>query len=107
MLSACGTTATLKDGTYTHRQTYKAGEYSIYIDVNASLKDQKITDISVVPDPNGQAAIQYAQEFKNGLQAKIIGKTLNSAKKKGYVSGASLTSKAFADALDAIQKEAQ
>lgn len=106
VLSACGTTVALKDGVYTHRQTYQAEEYSIYLDVNASLKDQKIVDISVMPDPNGPVTIKFAEEFKNGLQAKIIGKTLDEAKKLGYVSGSSLTSKAFADALDAIKAEA-
>lgn len=109
-LAACGGATGLKDGAYTQHQTYNAGDdknghYTFYIDVNATLAGDKLTALSVAPDPNGQAAVEYVKKFKD-VEQKMVGKTLTEAKKLGYISGASLTSKAFADALDAIEKQA-
>ena len=110
-LAACGGATGLKDGAYTQHQTYNAGDdknghYTFYIDVNATLAGDKLTAISVAPDPNGQAAVKYVESFKKDVEQNMIGKTLTEAKKLGYISGASLTSKAFADALDAIEQQA-
>lgn len=110
-LAACGSATGLKDGSYTQHQTYDAGDdknghYTFFIDVNATLAGDKLTAINVTPDPKGQAAIQYVESFKKDVEQKMIGKTLAEAKQLGYISGASLTSKAFADALDAIEKQA-
>ncbi|HRI36276.1 MAG TPA: hypothetical protein PK765_04350 [bacterium] len=111
VLASCGAPTAVRDGTYTQHQTYKAGnnnEYEFYMDVTATLADSKITAIEVTPDPGEYAkAVQgYATEFKSELQSKIIGKTLDEAKKLGYVSGASLASEAFSEALSGIESQA-
>lgn len=106
-LVSCGTTSSLKDGTFTQHQTYSPAEgYEFYIDVTTALEGGKIASINVEPDPNGQATIAFATEFKKGLQEKMVGKTLDEAKEMGYVSGASLTSNAFKQAIDAIKTQA-
>jgi major membrane immunogen (membrane-anchored lipoprotein) len=111
VLASCGAPVTVRDGTYTQHQTYKAGdkgEYEFYMDVTATLADNKIAAIEVVPDSGEYAkTVQgYAAEFKKSLQSEIVGKTLDEAKKLGYVSGASLASQAFTDALSAIEVQA-
>lgn len=116
LLSACGmnpaapntesSLPSVKGGSYSHRQEYSVKENKFYIDVKTTLQDAKITAIEVIPDPNGKTAIKYADGFKKDVQSKIIGKTISQAKQMGYVSGASETSKAFATALNAIEKEA-
>ncbi len=113
ILASCTDTesAALRDGTYVHRETYAAGaddEYAFYMDVAVTLSDGAIESLSITPDPgeNAHTVQGYAEEIKNGLSEKMIGKTLDEAKELGYVSGASLASTAFAEALEAIAMQA-
>lgn len=90
---------------YTKKQNYNVGENAFFIEVEATMKNGKIEAMEVIGDPNGQTSLKFAEEFKNSFESKVEGKTLEEAKNRVYVSGASATTDAFHNALDAIAED--
>ena len=112
LLAGCGTATTastpaptaLHDGTYTQHQVSKT-DSKIALDISATLAQGTITSLTVSASPSDTAGTAYTQKI-SGIAQQMTGKTIDAAKKLGYVSGASTASQAFSDALDAIAKQA-
>lgn len=97
--------ATYKNGDYSATGDYTSPGGNESITVHVTLKDGTVTDSSVdqvSSSPDGQ---EYQTEFKNGYKSQVVGKALNSIS-LSKVSGSSLTSKGFNEALQAIKSQA-
>lgn len=99
-------TATLKDGTYKATGSYTSPGGNEQITVSVTLKDGVVTDTSATSGANDPTAKQYQSEFIAGYKDQVVGKKI-SAIKLSRVSGSSLTSQGFNNALKQIQQQAQ
>jgi len=89
------------DGTYTVDAPYGTPGGDTAITVTVSVKDDTVQDVNVVGQANGGAAKRYQGFFIDGIKSEVIGKKLDDVK-VGVVNGASLTSGAFNEAVNAI-----
>jgi uncharacterized protein with FMN-binding domain len=94
-----------KDGSYSASGSYDSpgGEESIKI--NVTLQANVITATSAVSGSNSFQSRQYQEEFIGGYKPLVIGKNINTVH-LSRVSGSSLTSQGFNEALDAIKNQA-
>jgi uncharacterized protein with FMN-binding domain len=95
-----------KDGTYTATGSYISPGGPDHVGVTLTLKDDIITNITVTPEPGDNTSKKYQGYFVSGYKPLVIGKdiaTVNLSK----VSGSSLTSKGFNDALAQIEVQAK
>lgn len=110
-LVATATTQTVLSG------SYKNGEYSVtgdyispggqqQIGVTLTLFDGAIKDISITPKPSDDDSERYQTIFEKNYKAMVVGKKIDEVKLT-KVSGSSLTSRGFQDALEKIKQEAK
>lgn len=95
-----------KDGTYSNIQTYFVRGHSENIEVEISIKDGKITQVSnthSMTDPNSEV---YQLSFENSIQSQTVGKNLNDIA-LSRVGGASDTTSAFMLAINQIKTDAK
>lgn len=94
-----------KDGTYhaTGEYTSPGGQESV--DVELTLANEKITDVTVTPHPASGTSVQYQTEFADNFKPMVVGKSIDEVK-LSRVAGSSLTSTGFNDALDQIKADA-
>ncbi len=104
--SSNNASATLKDGTYQATGSYTSPGGNEQITVNVTLKDGVVTDTSATSGANDPTAKQYQAEFIAGYKDQVVGKKISSIK-LSRVSGSSLTSQGFNNALQEIQRQAQ
>ena len=98
---------TYTDGAHTSNITYRAPENSNHtMAVTLTLKGDIVTASSITygGDKVGESS-QYQNRFMNAYQAQVIGKKLDSIK-LSRVSGASLTTGGFNDAVAKIKASA-
>ncbi|TAH35170.1 FMN-binding protein [Candidatus Saccharibacteria bacterium] len=104
--SAATTSATYKDGTYTATGKYNSPGGNEKIGVTVTLKDGVITAASLdTSDASGDAA-EYQDQFASGYKSLVVGKKIDSVS-LSRVSGSSLTSNGFNNALDTIKEQAK
>lgn len=99
-------TGEYKDGTYTIEDTYISPGGVENIKVVVTLQDNKVTDATVTQNANNDDSAEHQAQFANNYKSRVIGKaiaTLNLSR----ISGASLTTAAFNDALDQIRNQAE
>ncbi|WP_296197460.1 hypothetical protein [uncultured Microbacterium sp.] len=106
--SATGDTAsTYADGTYTATGSYRTPESVEQITVTLTLASDIVTDVEVTGTPTNRESVEYQGKFISGIDdVVVVGKNiadLNVSK----VSGSSLTSGGFNDALAKIEAEAK
>lgn len=104
--SSTNSSATYKDGTYTAEGSYSSPGGNEEISVTITITAGKVTDSSVTPRAASSESNEYQQDFVSGYKVLVTGKdlaTLNLSR----VSGSSLTSRGFNEALDAIRNQAQ
>lgn len=105
--SATGDTAsTYADGTYTATGSYRTPESVEQITVTLTLASDIVTDVEVTGTPTNRESVEYQGKFISGIDDVVVGKNiadLNVSK----VSGSSLTSGGFNDALAKIEAEAK
>ncbi|MGN6446839.1 FMN-binding protein [Amnibacterium sp.] len=97
---------TLKDGHYTALGKYVSPGGASAVDVELTLRDGTVTELHVTPKAENPTAQQYESHFASGVGAQAVGRKiteLNVTK----VSGSSLTSQGFDDAIAAIEAEAR
>lgn len=94
-----------KDGTYQARGGYQSPNGAETVDVTITLANNVITDIVVTPNATSGTSVRYQGQFAEGIAAETVGKPLD-ALSVSRVSGSSLTSGGFKEALEAIKADA-
>jgi uncharacterized protein with FMN-binding domain len=95
-----------KDGTYTAEGSYQTPETVEKISVSLTIQDDTVTAVDVTGDPQAAETKHYQAQFIGGIAAQVVGKKLDDIS-VSRVSGSSLTSKGFTQALDTIRTEAK
>ncbi|HEY4268138.1 MAG TPA: hypothetical protein VGM94_08110 [Galbitalea sp.] len=98
--------ATYKDGDYSEQGTYASPGGTELISVSLTLKSNVVTALSVKTVKADPTATQYEAMFEAGVGKIVVGKNLNSLNVT-RVSGSSLTSQGFDDALTKIKADAK
>jgi uncharacterized protein with FMN-binding domain len=99
-------TGTYKDGTYTTTASYRSPGGSQDIGVSITLKDGVVTASSVTAEATDGQAQDYQANFISGYKQYVTGKKIDSIS-LSRVSGSSLTSNGFNNALKAIESQAK
>lgn len=99
------TTASYKDGSYSADGTYRTPGGNETISVDITLKDSTVTAVGVQGNGSGDSA-EYQAMFKQGIASQVVGKKIDELN-VSRVSGSSLTSTGFNNALDTIKQQAQ
>jgi len=99
-------TSAYKDGTYAATISYATPGGIESIDATVTIKNGVITDSQLVTSGKTDHAEEHQALFASEYKSLIVGKQV-SAVSTVRVSGASLTSNAFDDALDKIKQDAK
>lgn len=106
IVEAADPNATYKDGSYTVADKYQSPGGAESIDVTVTISNGMITDAQVSASGNDRESEEYQTRFKNNYKSKVVGKALSTLE-LSRISGASLTTSSFNDALDAIRAQAK
>ncbi len=93
------------DGTYTAEGSYATPESVETIVVTVTIADDVVTDVEVSGDPQARESEQYQSQFSGGISDEVVGKNVDEISVT-RVSGSSLTSGGFMEALELIKAEA-
>ncbi|GCE76135.1 FMN-binding protein [Cellulomonas biazotea] len=93
------------DGTYEQTATYTspAGEESIA--VSLTLEDGVVTAVAVTPQATNPTSLTFQTDFASAVADQVVGVPVDSLE-LDVVSGASLTTGGFSDAVDAVAADA-
>ncbi|MEM6997752.1 MAG: hypothetical protein AAF413_02460 [Patescibacteria group bacterium] len=95
------------DGTYSATKTYRVPEgHTDEISIELSLKDDVISSIVVDTVATNNESVEHQDKFDPLIVGEVEGKSLDEAD-ISRLGGASLTSSAFNDLLQAVRNEAQ
>lgn len=100
------TTSSYKDGTYSSTADFYTPEETDTIKVSLSVKDGVVSNVSAVTSTSSRESRQYDSAFLNAYKSYVVGKSLRGLN-LNRVSGASLTTEGFNNALDMIRQQAQ
>ena len=92
------------DGTYDAEGSYRTPGGTEKVSVKVTLADNTITAVEVTGSGSGESA-QYQGLFKDGISDVVIGKNIDEIQ-VSRVSGSSLTSTGFNNAIETIKQEA-
>ncbi|WP_332643000.1 FMN-binding protein [Aeromicrobium sp.] len=97
--------AAVNDGTYEGSGEYanQAGQSKVKVEL--TLADGKITDVEVTPQATNATSKGFQQKFASGIADEVVGKSLDELN-VSKVSGSSLTSIGFNQAIDQIKADA-
>jgi hypothetical protein len=99
--------ATYKAGTYSASGSYRTPQTNESINVSLSIAaDGMVTDSSVQQTPASRESRLYQADFKDNYRQYVVGKKLADIN-IGRVSGSSLTSIGFKEALNQIESQAK
>jgi hypothetical protein len=102
--SDAGDADTYADGTYEATGSYANPGGTSSVDVTLTLADNTVTDVEVAPGATG-TSLTYQEKFISGIDDEVVGKAVNDIA-VSKVSGSSLTSQGFSEALAQIKSEA-
>lgn len=94
-----------EDGTYDAEGTYQSPGGNESIKVSITLADDVVTEVTVTPEATSGNAAQYQKAFAGGIGDVVVGKNIDDLE-VSKVSGSSLTSGGFNDALETIKADA-
>jgi uncharacterized protein with FMN-binding domain len=97
---------TYKDGTYNATGHYDSPGGTEAVKVSLTLVSDKVSAATVSSGANDPTALSYQTIFISGYKSFVVGKKINTIKLSN-VSGSSLTSQGFNDALKQIERQAQ
>lgn len=102
------TSATYKDGTYKADGSYKIPEdnKSEAISISLTIKDGVVTDSTVSQKAADGKSVLYQEVFAAGYKELVVGKKLDTLK-LDVVSGSSLTSGGFNEAVEKVKMQAK
>lgn len=95
-----------KDGTYTSSDSYSSPGGIEGIDVSVTISNGVITAATIDQEANNHESEEYQDAFASSFKSKVVGKAIESLS-LSRISGASLTTDGFNDALDEIRSQAQ
>jgi len=93
------------DGSYTAEGSYSTPETVETISVTVTLEDDVITAVEVTGDPQAPETELYQGKFIEGIADEVVGKDIDEIS-VSRVSGSSLTSGGFNQAIQSIKDEA-
>jgi hypothetical protein len=96
--------STYTDGTYYATKSYRTPDGTYEMTVGLTVKGDTVTNSTVTYDSEGTKS-SYSKRFNGGYQNQVIGKDLGSIN-LSRVSGSSLTTAAFNNALSSIKSQA-
>jgi uncharacterized protein with FMN-binding domain len=99
-------TAGFKDGSYSATGNYVSPGGRESITITVTLKDGVVTDTSAQSGANDRDAEDFQSEFISTYKRLVVGKKIDSIR-LSHVSGSSLTSQGFNDAVNQIKSKAQ
>lgn len=97
--------ATYKDGEYEATGDYTSPGGSQEITVSVTVKDGVITDTSAQEGATDSESREHQEEFIDSYKTQVVGKKLSEIS-LSRVSGSSLTSQGFNDAIQQIRDQA-
>lgn len=97
---------TYRNGSYSAKVAYSPKGLPDTIVTNLTISNDKVTAVSIVDDPSNAKSKRYVDSFKSALSGAVVGKSL-SGLSLSRVGGASLTTPAFNQTLDAIRNQAK
>lgn len=95
-----------RSGSYTATGNYRSPGGSQHIKVQLTLAGDVITAAEVRPGAIDNQSSQYQQQFIAGYRSQVVGRKINTVK-LSRVSGSSLTSQGFNEALARIEAQAK
>jgi uncharacterized protein with FMN-binding domain len=100
------TASEYKDGTYSATGSYMSPGGPDQVALSLTLKNDIITDATCTPEPGDNTSSRYQAIFAANYKQYVIGKDISTVHLT-KVSGSSLTSKGFNDALAQIETQAK
>ncbi|MFZ1249342.1 MAG: hypothetical protein WAQ24_03390 [Candidatus Saccharimonadales bacterium] len=100
------TSSGYKDGQYTASTSYDVPHGSNSLSVNLTLADGKVTAVKVNNTYGDRESALYIDSFQGELRSTVVGKAIASLS-PSRIGGATLTTDAFAQALDSIARQAK
>ena len=97
--------ASFKDGDYDATGEYSNPGGQSKVGVELTLADGKISDIKVTPEATNGTSKGFQAKFAGGIADEVVGKSLDELD-VSKVSGSSLTSQGFNQAIDQIKADA-
>lgn len=91
------------DGTYTASGNYQTPESIEHVSVTVTLAGGVVTAVEVVGDPQTGDSVKFQGMFIGGIADAVVGKQLDEISVR-RVSGSSLTSGGFTQALETIKE---
>jgi hypothetical protein len=95
-----------KNGTYSATGSYDSPGGEEHVRVTLTLSSNVITTANVQSGANDPTAQTYQDSFISGYKSQVVGKKISTIKLSN-VSGSSLTSQGFNDALNQIENQAK
>jgi hypothetical protein len=95
-----------KDGTYMATGSYMSPGGLDHVGVSLTLKNDIVTDATVTPEPGDKTSAYYQGMFVANYKPLVVGKDISTLQ-ISKVSGSSLTSIGFNDALKQIEVQAK
>lgn len=99
-------TASYKDGTYSASGAYTSPGGDEKVSVKVTIKDGVVENSEVTAQSASFESEEYQNKFIAGYKSEVVGKPVNSIR-LSRVSGSSLTSEGFNNALDKIKQQAK
>ncbi|WP_309072415.1 FMN-binding protein [Arthrobacter sp.] len=100
-----GGSGSYADGTYSATGSYQTPGGEESIGVTVTLEAGSVADVQTEPMPSNATTEQYQGKFSSGIKEQIVGTPLDELS-VDKVSGSSLTSGGFSDAIEQIKGEA-
>ena len=104
--SSSANTTGYKDGTYAATGSYTSPGGREKITINVTLKSGKVTETSATQGATDDEAEEYQAKFIAGYKGQVVGKDIDSLS-LSRVSGSSLTSQGFNDAIEQVKNQAK
>ena len=104
--SSDASAATYKDGDYDAEASYSNPGGQSKVEVELTLADNKITEVTVTPMAENSTSKQFQEKFASGIADEVVGKSLDELN-VSKVAGSSLTSTGFNAAIDDIKADAK
>lgn len=99
-------TESFRDGTYSSRGSYVTHVGDKFITVTLTLKDNVVTDSTVVNEADDPISVKMQNVFIDGYKEFVVGKKISDIH-LSKISGSSLTPIGFNDALEKIKEQAK
>ena len=98
-------TGAYADGTYDAEGSYTSPGGNESVGVSLTLESGVVTAVTVTPESENPTGQEYQSRFASGISGEVVGKSLDELDVT-KVSGSSLTSGGFNDAVETIKADA-